>query len=237
MRKLSKPSYPQDYYVDVIPEICPFCNRTVDFSYNWMFEHEFEKETLSSIKHRFVDIIFTCPSPNCQRLTIYSYREIDPFKHDYTFENYYISETYYNQSEFPKTIDSISPDFVKIYNQALKAESLNLTEIIGLAYRKAFEFLIKDFIIYNNPNNDELHESVKNEKKFEQLLLKHFEHDGRIQSLSRRVAWLGNDEAHYLKLRSDHDVGDMKILIHLVVNYIDSDIESNKMINEIKPLK
>lgn len=47
--------------------------------------------------------------------------------------------------EFDSEIQEISPSFVKIYNQALAAEELNLSEIAGMGYRKSLEFLIKDF--------------------------------------------------------------------------------------------
>jgi len=46
----------------------------------------------------------------------------------------------------------ISPDFCKIYQQALVADQHELTEITGIAFRKAFEILVKDYAAYLNQN-------------------------------------------------------------------------------------
>ena len=57
----------------------------------------------------------------------------------------------FKEKEFNEKLKKVSPQFVKVYNQALKAEEFSLDEIAGLGYRKSLEFLIKDFAIYNNP--------------------------------------------------------------------------------------
>ena len=56
---------------------------------------------------------------------------------------------------FDVSISNISDRFVKIYNQALAAETLNYDEIAGMGYRKALEILIKDFLISRNQDNKE----------------------------------------------------------------------------------
>ena len=61
----------------------------------------------------------------------------------------------FKEREFDNKLKKISPQFVKIYNQALKAGEYSLDEIAGLGYRKALEFLIKDFAIYKNPEQSE----------------------------------------------------------------------------------
>lgn len=61
----------------------------------------------------------------------------------------------FKEREFDAKLKKVSPQFVKVYNQALKAEEFSLDEIAGLGYRKALEFLIKDFAIYNNPEKAE----------------------------------------------------------------------------------
>jgi len=238
MKRLYNENFSNEYFVDVIPEVCPFCNRAVDFSYNWIatnsFHHNFD---FSNLRQRFVDIIFKCPSLDCCRVTVYSYSETNPVSDELTFTNYYISKKYFKATVFPDSITKISPKFVEIYNQAIIAESNMLNEIVGLSLRKSFEFLIKDFIISELNGDDSLIDEVKMEKRFDKLLNNYFEDDSRIQSLSKRVAWLGNDEAHYLRIRTEHDIKDLKMLIHLVINYIDSDCESKRYISEITPMK
>jgi hypothetical protein len=52
-----------------------------------------------------------------------------------------------NDVEFSQIIRGISPDYCEIYNQAHKAEQANLELVAGPGYRKALEFLIKDYLL------------------------------------------------------------------------------------------
>lgn len=52
--------------------------------------------------------------------------------------NYSVPSKFF-EKEFEESI-CLSPQFVKIYNQAFQAESQQLDEIAGLGYRKALEF-------------------------------------------------------------------------------------------------
>lgn len=56
------------------------------------------------------------------------------------------------KDDFSDEIKDISPSFVRIYKQAAESELLSLHELSGMGYRKALEFLIKDFIVYLDPN-------------------------------------------------------------------------------------
>lgn len=119
------------------------------------------------------------------------------------------------RQEFDKEISALSPQFDKIYNQALAAETSGLDEIAGLGYRKSLEFLIKDFAIHEHP--DEV-ESIKS-KPLAQCI-KNYIDDPRITTLAERSAWLGNDEAHYVRKQENRDVSDMKSFIKATVYFI-----------------
>lgn len=116
---------------------------------------------------------------------------------------------------FDKHINNLSPSFVKIYNQALAAESRSLDEIAGLGYRKSLEFLIKDFAIAEHPDD---------EGKIKSMMLspciKNYIDDHRIKTLAEKSAWIGNDEAHYVRKQEDRDVSDMKNFITATVYFI-----------------
>ena len=57
-----------------------------------------------------------------------------------------------DKKDFPKLIQKLSPDFCEIYNQAYIAQQQGSTKISGIGYRKALEFLVKDYVIFLNPN-------------------------------------------------------------------------------------
>ena len=48
-------------------------------------------------------------------------------------------------STFPEMIDRLSPDFLRIYAQAEQARHHRLEQVAGPGFRKAFEFLVKDY--------------------------------------------------------------------------------------------
>jgi hypothetical protein len=52
--------------------------------------------------------------------------------------------------------------------------------------------------------------------------------DPRIQKCAERAAWLGNDETHYVRKWEDKDVTDLKRLIALTVNWIDSSLQTEE---------
>lgn len=116
---------------------------------------------------------------------------------------------------FDEKIATLSPQFDKIYNQALAAESSALDEIAGLGYRKALEFLIKDFAIHEHPDEEE---AIKS--KLLMQCIKNYISDDRIITLAERSAWIGNDEAHYIRKQEDRDVSDMKAFIQAIVYFI-----------------
>lgn len=116
---------------------------------------------------------------------------------------------------FDPKIVAISPQFDKIYNQALAAESSGLDEIAGLGYRKALEFLIKDYAIHEHPNDID----VIKVKNLSQCIRQYIAND-TILTLAERSAWIGNDEAHYVRKHENRDVSDMKSFIQAIVYFI-----------------
>lgn len=118
-------------------------------------------------------------------------------------------------TNFSTKISNLSPKFVEIYAQAEKAENSGLSEICGLGYRKALEFLLKDFAIHTHPESAEQIKSAP----LSQCVKKYISTEN-IRTLAERSAWLGNDEAHYIKKHNDRDVSDMKSFIEACVYFI-----------------
>ena len=136
------------------------------------------------------------------------------------------------KTPFSNSINHLSPQFVKIYNQAEEAQSQNLTEICGLGYRKALEFLIKDFAISNNPDSvAEIQSS-----NLSQCINNYIDSE-HIKSLAKAATWLGNDESHYLKKHSDYSLDDLKIFIDTAVAFIQYELNYQSALDLLSDTK
>lgn len=120
---------------------------------------------------------------------------------------------------FSEGISKLSPRFVEIFNQAEVAESNNLYEICGSGYRRALEFLVKDFIINQNPDHED---NVKKEKLGD--CISNYIDNLHIKSLAKASAWIGNDETHYVRKHEDYGLKEMKIFVMAMVSYIDTEL-------------
>jgi hypothetical protein len=104
---------------------------------------------------------------------------------------------------------------MRVYAQSTSAEAHGLAEIAGPGFRKALEFLIKDYAIQLNPGHDD-------EIKRGQLaaVISKFLPGDKLTIVSSRAAWLGNDETHYERRWVDKDLQDLKKLISATVHFI-----------------
>lgn len=132
----------------------------------------------------------------------------------------------------PDEIKQISPDFCKIYDQAYKAEQLGLNLVSGPGYRKALEFLIKDYLILQQKAEDD---AAKKEIEDSALMhcIRKYVSDSRMKATAERAAWLGNDETHYIRKWEDKDLQDMKRFIQLTSFWIQSEHLTNVGISEM----
>lgn len=119
---------------------------------------------------------------------------------------------------FSAGISDLSPTFVNTYNQAQFAESQGLTEICGMGYRRALEFLVKDYLIHLTPDQED---TIKAE--FLGASIRRINND-HIKVLAERSTWIGNDETHYVRKHEDFDYTDLKRFIMAMVRYIDSEL-------------
>lgn len=111
-----------------------------------------------------------------------------------------------------------SPKFADLYNESLLAEMNGLTSICGMGYRKALEFLVKDFLISRAPDK----EAEIGKKPLSQCI-KSIDNE-KIRIVASRCAWLGNDQAHYKKKFEEFGLPDLKKLIDAVAYWISVEI-------------
>src|ERR1700675_1004583 len=168
-----------------------------------------------------VERVLQCPSAKCQRVFIARYiKQTTTVLYALTSS---IPSELVSKSQ-SETISGISPDFSKIYNQANIAEQRELTLVAGPGYRKALEFLIKDYIISQfteeDPDKRAAHKAAVEKQQLAPCIKEYIKSD-QIKEISKRAAWLGNDETHYVRKWEGKDLEDLKKLISLTLHWIE----------------
>jgi hypothetical protein len=100
--------------------------------------------------------------------------------------------------------------------------------VCGVGYRKALEFLIKDYLIRKCPDD----RAAIEDKRLGQVIESYVE-DRNIKEVAKRAAWLGNDETHYKRRWVDKDLNDLKRLIRLVLHWIEVAHETEEALSSM----
>lgn len=171
--------------------------------------------------HPLVKVYLVCFCTHCESLYFGEY-----YCQNTIGDNFFANApvcTYPNpheQKDFSENIQILSPKFVEIYNQSLKSENIGLSEISGMGYRKALEFLIKDYAIsFKNNESDNISKMPLSQ------VIDEFIDNKKIKTLAKASAWIGNDETHYQRKHENYDINHLKSFIHATVSTIDSDLE------------
>jgi hypothetical protein len=201
------------YLIDVrqTPLECPYCHK----SQIPEMQVAFLKEDGTYF------ILCACMNSNCKLVFNVSYN------HGTRLFNQ-INQADLKKKDFNEEIELLSPSFCEIYNQAYSSEQMGLDQITGVGYRKALEFLIKDYLISLHPEKEE---DIK--KKLLSNCINDDVNDSHVKEVARRAIWLGNDETHYVRKWEDKDVSHLKTLIDLCLHWIESEIKTKKIIEEM----
>ncbi len=205
----------RDIKFDEYPDECPFCHKAITPNPIYGYHND-----------SGLEILMACPDNKC-KLSFVAYYHNDNGSSYAHYQNFTSSGTII-EKEFSENILSVSPSFRLIYNQAYHAEQSKLTEICGVGYRKALEFLIKDYIIFNNKNEEE-----KIKRLFLGNVIDLYVNDVKIKNVSKRAVWLGNDETHYVRKWETKDLTDLKNLITLTLHWIEMEILTQKIVEEM----
>lgn len=211
--------------IDNHPDECPICHRAITPIFIYAYGDKRKWNKINSL-----EVIYRCPRIECQNLFISNFEATDSSCTSFRFRN---SVPFNRKSrQFSATISSISDDFCTIYNQAFSAEQDGLLEICGVGYRKALEFLIKDYAIKNNPEKDE---EIK--KKFLSECISKYIKNENVKKVAERAVWLGNDETHYLRRWESKDLNDLKKLIDLTVHWFEMEQLTDEIATEMSSEK
>ncbi len=207
--------------IDRFPDHCPLCHYGIEARY----------QKLSCVTEGFdgrLELVFQCPREKCQSFFIARYLSTyrGAMSHYYTYRGSFPFEPF--DIEFAESIEKISPDYCAIANQAQKAEQQGWTLVAGPGYRKALEFLVKDYLCRVRPTETEKIKTMQ----LGACIAAYVTND-RIKSTAARAAWLGNDETHYVRKWEDKDLDDLKKLISLTVHWIEMEEMTDSVVKEM----
>jgi hypothetical protein len=193
--------------IDDHPNTCPICHASIHPQLIVVYH-------VHDAVPRRAEIVYRCARLSCQSLFVgyfvkvaqgewYKLGEMEPSRPQ--------------RFEFPAEVVALSPMFDEVYNQAVAAETYRLDQLAGMGYRKALEFLVKDFAIAQQPEKKDAIE-----KSLLGGVIERYVDDARVKATAKRAAWLGNDETHYIRKWEGKDIQDLKTLIRLTVNWIEN---------------
>ncbi|MEH6659902.1 DUF4145 domain-containing protein [Leeuwenhoekiella marinoflava] len=201
--------------LESVPSACPICKTSIEpvfietYNVNNLIYAVFRRPVTEYEEYYLLKFFFNKNHPRPKKV--------------YSFNNYagQVSAELKNL----EIIQDLSPNFSAIYNQEFIAEQYGLKEICGVGYRKAIEFLVKDYTIkFNLESENKITEPTYALGK----CIKEFTPDPRIKDMVERAVWLGNDETHYTRKWTDKDLNDLKILIDLTLHWIQMELLSNE---------
>lgn len=216
--------------VDQEPNMCPVCNKLISPNRSGFYKQN--RKDLYGVFH-LLEVVYECPSSDCGHLFIghfEKHQNVNAPEYKNTFFTLIgSSPKNFERENFDEKIEALSPQFTEIFNQAANADTQGLKEICGMGYRKALEFLIKDYCIAQHPNEGDKIRSMNLMSCINQYIL-----DANVKECATRAAWLGNDETHYERRWEDKDLNDLKLLIRLSTNWIVNSILTDEYMKSMK---
>jgi hypothetical protein len=212
----------ETYECDQYPDECPVCHKHVHATLKLAHIVGTPRDVSRSVR---IEAVFLCPNSSCASLFIAYFPEVtDRYGHG--------NGTFRFTSAAPRTslkptvfegIVKLSPNFFEIYTQATEADHRRLDQVAGVGYRKALEFLVKDYCCDKNPDESE---TIK--KTALGPCIDKYVNDQNIKDCAKLAVWLGNDETHYVRKWNDKDVKDLKALIGLTMSWIETSIKTDQ---------
>lgn len=209
-----------------MPNICPRCHKGI---FPKLHPFHAKKTYPRGMK---IAIIFQCPI--CEE---FFFADYFIFENPQTGKliksppNIYPKDTKI-KLDISEEISKYYSRFFKIYKQSAIAENYQLDEIAGMGYRKALEFLVKDYLIklYPEKENEIFSESLGSSIKRIS--------DTQLQTLAKASSYIGNDETHVKKNNPEYNIQDMKKFIkyfcYMILAKITVDIDASKLVNKPK---
>lgn len=209
---------------------CPLCHKYIKPTHIGSFLNGI------STKSDYLQRVYRCPNCGMIFLALFNGIRSSSVVYDsdhswYSFER--VEPFRPSEPSVPEYVRQISPSFCEVYAQAKSAEDQGLKDICGMGYRKALEFLIKDYLIHRQKDLEIDAEMIIRTSLSN--CIKKYISDAQIKESSELAAWLGNDETHYYKKWVNKDLSDLKILLEITINSIYNNLILEKQKKDMKP--
>lgn len=192
-----------------VPTFCPRCRKPAVGEVHGDGEVSYNEDDGSEI---YLEVPIRCPA--CSQLYIAHYTQ---YRNDYdpAFAFTGTVPRVLPPTLVSKVMKKIAPTHAVIYDQAIAAEEARLSEISGPGFRRALEALVKEYLIYKKPDQEQSYRETALRN-----CIKHHVDDLTIRQLADKATLVGNDLTHFTKY-NDEDVQDLKDLITLVRRWIE----------------
>ena len=202
-------------------DLCPVCNYGMDMSKDAFRNfHDISHEEQERCK---VACVHYCP--HCHSLFLTEHNMIFIHSQD-AYEADYYEEVTHNvypiiakNVEVSTEIQRVSPTFKNIYNQALLAKQYGLGDIYGMALRKAFECLVKDFALFNNPDKED---EIARKRLYD--CINDYIDSNKIKTLCTSCRLIGNNETHWRNNNTSEDIVFMEKVLNAILHFIEQEI-------------
>lgn len=217
--------------VDFFPDKCPRCNQYQDPHFiTSCIRLDYRMFKSPEV---MLQAVFKCHNRMCDHIFISDYNKRPSFSSnaDFNYSRSYPIKTI-EEDSVSEEIKEISPKYKEILHQSKQAEEHSLDKIAGVGYRKALEFLIKDYLIkFKN-----WEESQIKAKLLGKCISEHIENE-TIKELARKTSWVGNDETHYERKHEEKTIKDLKELLELTAHWITYEIKTKNQLDSFSTSK
>lgn len=202
--------------IDRRPDMCPICHTRIT-----------PNVMTGGIAGRIYDgnltIVFVCPSDSCREYFLGYYEKRNA---QYGFLTCRPKET--AVPSLPDFVTNISANYCEMFRECYRAEAEGLHQVAGFGYRKALEFLIKDYLVSRRPEDRAAIEATPLATCIETYV-----GDANVRDVGRRAVWLGKDESQ--RTWMDKELRDLKSVLELVLRWIETEYLTAELLKTMPP--
>jgi len=216
---------------DPLPDQCPHCHTGVEPRVLDAFLSDPTRQDNNIL------VVLQCPKNDCKNFfgVVYAYSQMDSIRsHREVYRRSEVIGGTFKGKVISAEIKAISPKYAEILNQALAAKAWRLSEVAGPGLRKALEFLIRDFLKVELAGEPDKLEGMARTMALG-AVISNFIGDPSIKTCASRAAFLGNEETHYYRTWTEHDINDLETLLDLTEKFVGLRLSARKYEAELNP--